>query len=94
LDADGAILGDDDRLGAEGIGAAQAGAEIVRIGDAVEDQQQRRLGDRLEHIVERHVRQRVIDDRDDSLMVAVPGQRVEARVIDGMHGHSRGLAAQ
>ncbi len=39
------VLGRDHRVHAGGIGHAQAGAEIVRVGDAVEHQQQRRLGE-------------------------------------------------
>jgi hypothetical protein len=39
--ADGAILGRDDRVRADGVGDAQAGAEVVRILNAVEDEQER-----------------------------------------------------
>jgi hypothetical protein len=55
-------LGTIDRHGAEGVGAAHARAEVVGIGHAVEDQQQRRLGGRIEDVVERDVRQGVVDD--------------------------------
>ena len=39
-------LGTITAMRAEGVGAAQARAQVVRIGHAVEDQQQRRLGGR------------------------------------------------
>ena len=45
LTPDGAVLGHDHRVRAERVGAAQAGAEVVRIGDAVEHEHQRRLGE-------------------------------------------------
>ena len=35
-----AVLGDEHRMRARGIGRAQTGAQIVRIGDPIEDQQQ------------------------------------------------------
>jgi len=35
-----------------GIGNAQTGTQIVRILNAIEHQQQRRLGQRVEHVVE------------------------------------------
>ena len=51
-------FGHDDRVRAERVGVAQARAEVVRVGDAVEHQQQRRLAQALEHVVERDVRRR------------------------------------
>ena len=68
VEADGAVLRHDHRVRAERIGVAQAGAEVVRIGDAVEHQQQRRLRERIEHVVERDVRHRRVDDRHDALV--------------------------
>ena len=74
IEADGAILRHDHRVRAERIGVAQARAEIVRIGDAVEHQQQRGLGQRLEHVVERDMRHCRIDDRHDALMPVSAGE--------------------
>ena len=51
VDADRAVLRHDDRMRAERVGAAQAGAEIVRVGHAVQNQQQRRFGERIEDVV-------------------------------------------
>jgi hypothetical protein len=50
--AGGTVLGGDDRVHAEGVGAAQAGAQVVGIGDAVQDQQQGRLGQFLQHRIQ------------------------------------------
>ena len=83
-----------DRLGAERVGAAQARAEIVRIGDAVEHEQQRRLGEIGQHVVERHVRPLRVDDRDHALMRRVTGQRREARGIDAHEPPRRRLRAR
>lgn len=58
------------RVRAECIGVAQAAAENMRVGGAVEDQQQSGFAQRFEHFVERNLRRRGVDDRDDAL---VPG---------------------
>ena len=73
-------------MGAERVGAAQARAEVVRIGHAVEDQQQRRLRRRLEHVVEGDVRHPRVHDGHDALVPLVAGQRDEPRAVDRMHG--------
>jgi hypothetical protein len=67
---------------ADGIGDAQAGPEIVRILDAVEDQQQGRLFERIEHVVERDVTLCWIDGGDHSL---VPGAGRHRRQAPGLH---------
>jgi hypothetical protein len=94
VDADGPVLGDDDRLRPERIGAAQTGAEVVRIRHAVQHQQQRRCLSRLEYVVQRDVRQRVVDDGHDALVPPVSSQRVETGAIDGVHGHARRFRAR
>ena len=76
-----------------GVGTAQAGAQIVRVGDAVEDEQQGRLRRRIQDIIESDVRQRIVDDRDDTLVTAVTRESVEARVIDEVEGDARRFRA-
>ena len=93
LTPDRAILRDDQRVHAERIRAAQAGAEVVRIGHAVEHQQQRRLGRAFEDIFQRNVRQRTVDDGDDALVPLVPGHGLQAPFVDGLHVDRRGLGA-
>src|SRR5438270_360207 len=68
-DARGAVLRRDDGVGAGGVGYAQAGAEVVRVGDTVEDEQERLL-DALEHVVEALAERLHRDTRDDALMAA------------------------
>ena len=87
-------LGTTTAMRAERVGAAQARAEVVRIGDAVEDSSSGGSAGDVEHVVERDVRQRIVDDRDDTLVAAVSGQRVEARVVDEVHRDLRGLRAR
>ena len=88
VDADRAVLRHDHRMRAERVCAAQAGAQVVRIGDAVEHEQQRRLRWMLEDIGERDVRQRGIDLGDDALMALRSRELVEAPVIDGVNAHA------
>ena len=88
IDADRAVLGHDHRVRAERVGAAQARAQVVRIGHAVEHQQQRRLVETFEHVVERAVRQRRVDFGDDALVPVAAGDRIEPLVVDRMHGHA------
>ena len=65
---------------AEGVGRAHDGAEVVRVGDAVEDQQQRRAFDVFQHFVERLRQRNRFDARDNALMIGgladQPGQAV------------------
>jgi hypothetical protein len=55
-------------MGARRVGDAQAGAEVVRIGDAVEHQQQRRALDAVEQLGQVLRERNVLDARDDALM--------------------------
>jgi hypothetical protein len=61
VDAHGVVLGCDDRMRTGAVGHAQAGAQVVRVGHAVEHQQQRRLrATASSSVVERaHGRQRL-----------------------------------
>ncbi len=70
---------------AECVCAAQAGAEVVRVGHAIEHQQQRRFGRAVEDVFERDVRQRAVDDGDDALVPVVPGHGLQATLVDGLH---------
>jgi hypothetical protein len=72
---------------ADGIGDPQAGAEIVRVLDAVEDEQERRFVERIEHVVERHVALRRIDSGDDALMPGAGSHRFQAGGRYRQHAH-------
>ncbi len=73
------------------IGDAQAGAEIVRIGDAVEHQQQRRLRQVVEHVVERDEALLRRDLRHHALMPRARRHAVESRRIDTRDAHAARL---
>ncbi len=88
VDADGAVLRHDHRVRAECIGAAQACAQVVRIGDAVEHQQQRRFGQAFEDVVERLVLKRGVDLGHDTLVPVAAGHRIEALILDRVHDHA------
>jgi hypothetical protein len=89
VSADGAILGHDHRLRAEGVRAAQARPEVVRIGHSVEHQQQRWSLSRFEDVVQRDVRQRVVDDRHHALVLPMARKCEQPRGIDRMHAYVR-----
>ncbi len=94
IDPDRAVLRDDDRVRAERVGVAQAGAEVVRIGDAVEDEQQRRFGERVEHVVQRDVGNRGVDDGDDALVPVRTGERTETLVVGHVDRAASGFGAR
>ena len=84
VDADRMVLRRDDRVRSRAVGDAQAGAEVVRIRDAVEDQDQRRFAGRLgvvEDVVERMALRDRLDDRDDALVAIVAGQAAQPLVV-------------
>ena len=81
-------------MSAERVGVTQACAKIVRIGDAVEDEQQGRLRKSIEHVVERDVRERGIDQRDDALVLDRSCQRLEHLVVGDLHGTADGVRAR
>src|SRR5438874_1416555 len=93
VDADGAIPWDDDRMRAERVGAAHAGAQVMRVGNAVEYEQQRWPDEVVEYLAERAVRIGGIDDCDHALMLVVAGERRQSRVVDRVHGDCRSFGA-
>jgi hypothetical protein len=73
----GLVLGRHHRMRSGRIGDAQTGAEVVRIGDAVEHQQQGRLAQTFQHIVQRYMFCLRGDLRHHALMLSAAGQSVE-----------------
>jgi hypothetical protein len=65
----------------------------VRIGDAVEHQQQRRLGEIFQHVIERLMRNASGDDGDHALMLVVSSQRFQSSVVDSVHRDPGSLGA-
>ncbi len=78
---------------AERVRAPQARPQVVRVGDAVQDQQQRRFGRMLEHVAERDMGHRGVDGRDDTLVTLVPCKLVEPALVDRMHANAGDLRA-
>jgi hypothetical protein len=66
----------------------------VRIGDAVEDEQQRRFGERVEHVVERDVGYRGVDDGDDALVPVRTGERTQTLVVGQVDRAANGFGAR
>ena len=60
---------------------AQAGAEIVRVGDAVEDQQEGRNGQGVEHVVDVDDAVAGIDHGGDALVAGVAGHGIEPLAV-------------
>src|SRR6266508_3511806 len=65
----------------------------MRIGDAVEHEQQRGLGEIFQHVLECPVRHASGDDRDYALMLVVSSQRRKSSVVDSVHRYSGSLRA-
>src|SRR2546423_4234811 len=82
VDADRAILRNDHRVDAKRVRAAQTCAQVVRIGHAVEQQQQRRSGHRIEDLFEGLAELLALDLSDDALMDFAVCQLGEARIVD------------
>ena len=74
-------FGRDHRVRAGAVGHAQAGAEVVRVGDAVEHQQQRVALDRVERVVERMAHRHRLDARHHALVAVRAAQLVQALVV-------------
>ena len=72
---------------AHGVGHAQAGAEVVWVGDAVEDEQQGRLSKVVEHVVEVDVVVRSVDKAGDTLVARVAAQIIEAGGFHEVNGN-------
>ena len=97
VDADRVVLRRDHGVRAGAVGDAQAGAEVVRIGDAVEHEHERRLAgrvDRVERVVERMAARERLDARDDALMAIVAGKAAQALVVAVDEPHPGGLGAR
>jgi len=75
------ILRRDHRVGAGTVGHPQAGAQVVRIGHAVEDQQERRLPQGVEQVVQRTRRRQRLDAGDHALVAAAAGQARQAQAV-------------
>ncbi len=78
----------------ERISIAQTRPEIVRIGNPIEHQEQRRLRGLRKDVVHRQVRQCLVDDCDDALMATVPRERIEPRCISRVQGHASGARSR
>jgi hypothetical protein len=94
VDAGGMVLRGNHGMGAGAIGHAQAGAEVVRVGDAVEHQQQRRLATGLhllEQVVERrHLRHR-LHPRRHALVPVAATELGQAHAVGLDQAHTRFL---
>ena len=90
VDADGAVLRHDHGVRAEGVRAAQARAQVVRIRDAVENEEQQRLARRPDHFIERDLRRRRVDDGNDALVAIGPRKVAQARFVGRVHRTPRG----
>jgi hypothetical protein len=80
VDADRMVLGRHHRMGAGPVGHAQAGAEVVRVGHAVEHQHQRRSFDEIERVVERLGQSQWLDSRHHALVPVRAGELAQAFV--------------
>ena len=81
------------------VGDAQASTEVVRVGDAVENENERRLARRLdgvERVVERMTRGQRLDARDDSLVPIRAGETAQAMrvALDDAHAACQGALDQ
>ncbi|MCY1546821.1 hypothetical protein D9M68_828410 [compost metagenome] len=74
---------------AGGVGGAQAGAQVVRVGHAVQDQQQRRAFDHVEHLIHVHRQLTLVRQRHHALVAGAAGQAVQA-----LHRHRMQAAAR
>jgi hypothetical protein len=67
---------------AEGIGATQTGAEVVRVGDAIEDEEEGRLVEGVEHVFDRDYGFGRARHCGYALMAVMADQFVEPGVVD------------
>ena len=63
------------------LGNAQTGTQIMRIGDAIEHQNQRGFGQTIEHIIERHVAHLCRNTRHNALMGMATGESIQPCVV-------------
>ena len=87
VQADAAVFRRNHGVYAHGVGHAQAGAEVVWVGDAVEDEQQGRLGEVVEHVVEVDVVVRSVDKAGDALVSGVAAQIIKAGGFHEVNGN-------
>ncbi|VDK97672.1 hypothetical protein FR5810_00087 [Bordetella pertussis] len=85
VQAHGAVARRNDRMHAGGIRRAQAGAQIVRVRHAVQDQQQRRPLDHVEHLVDAHRQAALLGHRHHALVPGAARQAVEPLGRHRMH---------
>ena len=84
---DGTILRRDYGTHSRCVGDTQAGAEIVRILNTVEHQQQRRSHDCVQSVVKTVAALNLRNARRDALMARVAGQAIEALAGSRHHSH-------
>ena len=72
---------------ADAVGHAQAGAQVVRVGDAVEYQQQWRAVDGVQQLIEIARQRQLRRKGDHALVTARADDFVETRRIDGHDAH-------
>src|SRR5690242_4505015 len=82
------ILGCDDRVDAKCVRHTQAGAEIVWIGDAIKDQQQRWFAKRIKDVVDSHMAARGIDGGGDAMMTYIARHSRKPFMITQDHAHT------
>jgi len=88
-EAGAVVLRDDDEVDAEAVGDAENGAEVLRVGDAVEDEDERRRLP-IDDVVEVGVRP-LGDVGDDTVVHAASGQAVDLLRRHLPHRHARAL---
>ena len=81
----------DHRVHAGRVGRAQAGAQVVRIGHAVQDQQQRRPFDHIEHFIDVHRQLAFFGQRHHALVAGAARQAVQALHADRMQAAAGAL---
>ena len=77
-------------LDAGGVGDAQAGAEVARVGHAVKDQDERVVGNQVEQFIELELGLLFLGHRNDALVRNVGSHAVKATVVGGHHAHAGG----
>ena len=84
------VLGSDDGMGAGAVGHAQAGAQVVRVGHAVQHQQQRRPLHAIEQVVQRAGGRQRLRAGDHALVAGAARQPGQPHAV-GLDGAQAGL---
>src|SRR5207253_2136074 len=71
IDADGMVFRRDHRVRARAVRHAQAGAQVVRVGDTIQYQQQRRTREAVQQVVERVLLLDRLHARGDALVLVI-----------------------